>query len=55
MTIWMRHTRELAARRAVMFSDMCAFVAMLAMCVWYVSLGSSVTPNICWGGGGVHG
>ena len=26
---------------------MCVFVAMLVVCVLYVSLGSSVTPNIC--------
>ena len=33
---------------------LCLFVDILSMCMLYVSLGSSVTPNI-WGGGGyVH-
>ena len=30
----------------MIYSDLCAFVVMLTMCVLYVSFGSSVTPNI---------
>ena len=64
MTIW--HTRGLAAQllyRALrafpfvclmllclVFYYLCTFVAMLVVCVLYISLWSSMTPNIfgCW-------
>ena len=38
-------------------SDVCAFIAILTMCVFllYVSMDSIMTHNISGGGGGVHG
>ena len=52
--IYMPHAVAFSA--FIICSYVYGFVAMYVMCVLFVSLGSSVTPNIFffWGGG-VHG